>query len=177
MVRAVRVLALLLLACSMAGSAEALQRIRSLQPQVDSLIATGVERSATFRRLVDEIGRTDLVVYIELTPALSNGIAGRLSFLAARGGVRYLLVSVSAQASRNERVRFIAHELQHALEVAADPTVRDLDTFRQLYERIGVVSHKGSGFDSLAARETEAQVRMDLKESASRTASPGPLVQ
>jgi hypothetical protein len=177
MVRALRVLALVLLACSVAGSAEALQRIRSTQPQVDSLIAAGVERSSTFRRLVDEIGRTDLVVYIELTPALSKGIAGRLSFLAARGGVRYLLVSVSVRASRNERLRFIAHELQHALEVAADPTVRDVGTFRELYERIGIVSHNGSGFDSIAARETEAQVRLDLRETASRTLSPGPLLQ
>jgi hypothetical protein len=54
------------------------------------------------------------------------------------------------------------HELQHALEVAAHPEVRDAATLGTLYEKIGIgMAHRGR-FDTVAAQQAGRKVRNEL---------------
>jgi hypothetical protein len=56
----------------------------------------------------------------------------------------------------------VGHELQHALEVALQPSVRDLASFATLYMRIGDQPVRSDRFDTAAAREAGRRVRNEM---------------
>jgi hypothetical protein len=59
-------------------------------------------------------------------------------------------------------IALIAHELRHALEVAADRSVVNDLALVALYRRIGHISHSTHAFDTEAAEKTGRQVRDEL---------------
>jgi hypothetical protein len=89
-------------------------RLRGLSSKANDVIAQGTKRSATFRMLVDTISKSDLIVYIETTKKLPAGLDGRLMFLTAAGGVRYLHVQVMSGLSVEQLIAITAHELRRA---------------------------------------------------------------
>ena len=58
-------------------------------------------------------------------------------------------------------IAVIAHELQHALEVAEHHEVRDSHALASLYRRIGVEAYRGR-YDTQAAQFAGKQVRYEL---------------
>lgn len=137
--------------------------VRGLTPKMKELIALGKRRSATFRSLVETLDQSDIVVYIESTNALPSGLDGRLMFLTSAGGVRYLHAQVTAGLNVEELIAVAAHELQHAVEVAMHPEVRDSVTLGLLYERIGVRSTAArERYDTAAAQLAGKRVRAEL---------------
>jgi len=150
-----------------AGPAEApLSRVRATQPRVRKLLAYGIERSITFRALVDAIDRTDLMVYVEMVPALETDVGACLRFVTVGGRHRYLRISITPAYGRDRAVALVGHELQHALEVAADPTVRSTPAFHALFQRIGKARPGEAHYDTLAAQHAGAQVRGELVTDA-----------
>jgi len=148
-------------------SAEALLRaehrqIRGMDRRVDALVAEGIRRSATFSRLVSDLHETDVIVYVESTFNLPATQAGRLLLQAATGARRYLRVQVRATLQKDQVLAVLAHELRHALEVAADPSVIDEQALVALYTRIGHVSAETKGYDTQAAKDAGEQVREEL---------------
>lgn len=128
------------------------------------VIADGIARSPTFAALVAELGRTNVIVYVEGAHVLPANIAARLSFLgASQTEYRYLRVQVHIKLDPNERLALVAHELQHALEVARSPAVRDERTLELLYQEIGERHRIERQYDTAAARETGRQVRHELR--------------
>ena len=107
--------------------------VRGLSPKMKELIELAKRRSATFKSLVETLEQSDVVVYLENTKALPSGLDGRLMFLTKAGGVRYLHAQVTASLNAEELIAVVAHELQHAVEVAAHPEVRDAATLGSLY--------------------------------------------
>lgn len=136
-------------------------RVRGVTPAVNALIAQGTRRSTTFARLVREIEATDLIVYVETRFDLPPGLEGRVTFLTSAGGVRYLRAQVPGHAGPEQLLGILGHELQHALEIAAHPDVRDSASLAGLYRRIGI---KGSGdqFDTAEARIIGRRVRGEM---------------
>ena len=135
--------------------------VRGASPRMMQLLEQAIVRSPTFAALVAAIDRTDVIVHVEEVPKLGHGIEGRLTFVCAAGGVRYLRAQVRAGRGAVDTMSVIGHELQHALEVAEHETVRDEKSFAALYVRIGdrpVLEH----FDTAAAREAGRRVRRDL---------------
>ena len=140
--------------------------VRSSDRVLNELIADGHRRSQSFRRLVDGIAGTNTLVYVEAGVCTFGHLkACLLPFIATAGQVRYLRIGLTRPlnlGNRNRLIALIGHELQHALEVAESPDVRDEKTLIALYQAIG---HAGQGlhrYDTMAAQNAGRQVRTEL---------------
>ena len=122
----------------------------------------GVSHSPTFRELAARLERSDVIVYVSVEPRRPGRRAGATRFVGATPRIRFLHIALDPDLSPKELVALLAHELQHAIEVADAPEVRDLDSFRQYYERHGFRDQRVDTYDSRAARETGRRVRAEL---------------
>jgi hypothetical protein len=132
-----------------------------------SLVQEGASQSAYLRALLDELERTDVIVHlVVLVGPQSGGIEKApawLSFTVATDKSRYLRATLDTwQAGYWDSIPLLAHELQHALEVARAPEVRDASTFERLYQRIGWGTG-ASAFETAEARATTRAVRAELE--------------
>jgi hypothetical protein len=89
--------------------------------------------------------------------------AAHLAFAAAAAGTRYLHITLDTwRAGGWDAVPLLGHELQHALEVAAAPEVKDIWTFERLYFRIGWRSGTGA-YETELARTTGRRIQEELQ--------------
>lgn len=136
--------------------------VRGATPAIARLVEHGIRRSPTFAALVAALNRSDVIVYIDITPQLPAGIDGRLAFATSAGGVRYLHAQVAVGLGRDRTIAVAGHELQHALEVADDPRVRDRDGLAVLYAVIGIPGARRDTYDTAAAQQAGRRVRSEL---------------
>lgn len=140
--------------------------VRIADAELRRLFDAGVVASPTLCALVRRLDDSDVIAYLRFE-APRGAIEGSLQFVGASAGVRYVLIRVARQPTRRRQLALIAHELQHAIEVAAAPHIVDLQTFVQEYERIGHVSRHPQqptrSFETLAARATGQRVLEELK--------------
>jgi hypothetical protein len=137
--------------------------VRGATPKVKALIDEGIRRSPTFRALVERLNHSDVVVYINVTQDLPTGLEGRLSFMTYAGSVRYLHAQVLDGLGVDGMIAVAAHELQHAVEVADHPDVKDAQAVERLYQRIGERSSVAHNrYDTPAARSMGRRVRQEL---------------
>jgi len=147
--RCARLLITATLAClvghaRVATSQDALgHRVRSSDPTVAALLARAAEGSATFRAELATIDATNGVVYIEKGLCRHGGRACLVSVESA-GGFRLLRVKVALQRSDREIMASLGHELQHAIEVLADPYVTDNTLLFRFYQRETIPCCSGS---------------------------------
>ena len=137
---------------------------RPLSPGAIRLIEDASERSQIVTGLMKALEKTDLLVYISdsMPPGVTTGPASYLTFLSSDQKGRYLMVRIdSFRLSPSERIVALGHELQHALEVAAAPEVKDAASLAKLYRRIGRES-PGGRFESEAAHDMGNRVRASL---------------
>jgi hypothetical protein len=146
-------------------------RTRPLSASATELLASATERSSIVATLLDELERSDIIVYLtDLAPPAMNGPMSHLVFLSRDPSSRYLLVRIDHwRLSPAERIALLGHELQHALEIAAAPEVRDSPGLAQLYRRIGWESQKDR-FESEAAKAVGNRVRSELQRGNKRAA-------
>ena len=139
-------------------------RVRPQDPRLVQLLRAGVNRSSTFRALVDRLEAGNVFVYIALTPTLRSGLAGKLTWITKAGDFRYLKAAINIEQNADQMIATLAHELQHALEVSADDTVTDQRSLLSLYKRIGRPSWVGqsTSWETEAAQDTGFQVRREL---------------
>ena len=106
-------------------STSAHQAIRTDDPQLRLAIESGIARSATFKALVTALDSSDVVVYVEPKVRMPIGLQAYLAHqMALVGKYRVLRIVVSVDLHGDTLLSILAHELQHALEVADAPTVR-----------------------------------------------------
>ena len=140
-------------------------RVRSTDGYFQMLILDGYSRSERFRRLVDRLNQSDVIIYVEAhrrTDARYNGYL--VDDVRVGGQNRYLRIRLKARGLRDLMIGLVAHELQHALEVAEAPNVRDADTFHAHFRRIDNGTCPTSCYETTAAEQTEAAVLRDLQE-------------
>jgi len=129
--------------------------IRTTDERLGALLAYGRRRSPTLRALVERLERSDVVVYLLCDGVTGSRVAGRLTFLSAAGGVRYLVVRLARLPSPAQQIGILAHELRHAVEIADAPSVVDGPSLAREYLRIGHVKDHaatpGLAFDTDAA--------------------------
>jgi len=114
-----------------------MQRVRTDSPYLRLVLASGVQRSPTFRAIVDRLEQSDLIVEVQCGQFIDSRLAGRTVFLTARPTVRYVLIEINCPVTSVPALGTIAHELSHALEIAAAGWVVDSETLAQLYGQIG----------------------------------------
>ena len=111
---AVLTMVLLCAATSSTASEVAEPRVRSTNATVLALVQEGIERSTTFNALVDSIGLSNGIVYVEFGYCAFGHLNGcLLPYIASTSADRYLRVVVtpnSHQRSHDQLLALIAHE-------------------------------------------------------------------
>ena len=138
------------------------EHVRPSSQEGRDLLADGISHSPTLARLVAELEHTDLLVRIELSAFLPT--AGDLRLVGGTSMFRYVQIRLKIPNSRVEMMASLGHELQHALELASESSVRDDAGMRRLYEHIGRDDWTGGRFETRAASEIGWRVRDELME-------------
>lgn len=141
-------------------------RIRPLELRMQALVERGMRRSPTFRALAARIEQSDVVVYLLSDVCGPPRIAGRLTFLSAAGGRRYIVVRLRPLSSTLDEVAVLAHELQHAVEIAERPAIVDASSMERAYRQMGRPNGwvpRGVAFDTRAAADVGAHVARELR--------------
>ena len=139
---------------------EAAPAVRPEDPALREIIALGMARSATFRHLATWLDTSDLVVYVRFAPCAGK-VPACLLWASESGATRRLLVKLDrVDRSVSELAALLAHELQHAHEVAAEPDIRDAASFRNAFASRG--SKNAAGFETAAAAAAGRRVSAEL---------------
>jgi len=140
--------------------------LRTTDDRLRRLLELGTRTSPTLRALVRRLTNSDVVVYLWCERADTAPSDGRLTFVSAAGGRRYVVVRLVRFHSRQRQIALIAHELRHAVEVADAPDVVDAESLEREYKRIGYMSSTPTSdrktFDTRAAVDAGAQVMREL---------------
>jgi len=125
------------IAAAQDGTTTRFPRVRSEDPVIAGAIATGLDQSAVFRRLVETIDASDGLVYIR--KGTCNGVyACLLMSVTISGPNRLLHVLVDSRKATGCRlVGSIGHELQHAIEALGEVSIRSDFAIFHFFLRIG----------------------------------------
>lgn len=111
-------------------------RVRCLDERIEQLLKTAIRQSQTVRDIVARLESSDLIVYVQFgTPTADHTNVTRL--LGSSPSARFVLVTMHPLASPLDLAARLAHELQHVVEIAEAPEVRDQAGMRRLFRRIG----------------------------------------
>ena len=149
-----------------AGQPVSNRHVRTTEARILAIVEDGVTGSATFRRLVETLDASDVIVYLE--PKFDRGgLGGYLSHrMVVAGPMRYLKIALDLKGGRDRLVSLVAHELQHAVEVAEASEVRDSRSMVRLFERRTISQSCGGGcFETEAARDVQEAVLDELRIS------------
>ena len=135
---------------------------RPLDPLAAEAFAQALERSEIVRTLVTTLEASNVIVHIESSRALPSDVGGTTRFVVARGGYRYVRITFNAQLWGRDRIATLAHELQHACEVATS-SAADLAGIRELFQHAGY--RTGPYFETSAAATTGRSVLAELREA------------
>jgi hypothetical protein len=136
--------------------------VRATDPLTRAWIAHGAEESRTLRDLLSELTASDIIVHVQLVDRIPGGASGQLFFVTATATARYLRAEIVRGESRADTIALIAHELQHAAEVAGAPRVRDAESLSTFYLGMRDNASDARRYDSAAARMTESVVRREV---------------
>jgi hypothetical protein len=135
----------------------------SVRP-VDALAAELFERalaqSATVHHLVQALEASDVIVHVTTARQMPPGIGGMTRFVTSRGGYRYVRITIAGDLPWQARVALLAHELQHASEIAQSGA-GDIGGLRALFGRSGLT--EGTFFETRMAIAIERDVRRELR--------------
>ena len=114
--------------------------------------------------IVERVEASDVIVYLALNPVMKPHLSGTLTWMTRAGGYRYVRASINPDQNNDQMIATVAHELQHALEVVADPTVVNEGTLVTMYRRIGQQHNSAAPtrWETTAAQEAGFQVRREL---------------
>jgi hypothetical protein len=135
--------------------------VRALHQRGHVLLAKGSAVSTTFKRLVDEIAQSDVVVYVDLDPHDPRTLDGVLQFVGCGGNVRYVKVWLRPRRTDDEIIVRLGHELEHAVEVARAPQIVSQASLVAFYQAAGQSDNEGR-FETRAAQEVAAKVRREM---------------
>jgi hypothetical protein len=84
--------------------------------------------------------------------------------MTVAGPMRYLKIGLDLNCGRDRLVALVAHELQHAVEVAEALEVRDSESMVRLFERSTIPMFCGGGcFETQAALDVQEAVLSEIR--------------
>jgi hypothetical protein len=158
------VFALALLVPPSADGPASSPHVRAATIDARSLIDDATARSMLVREMLARLECTDTIAYVEITASPQIPRA-RTKLVSASSGARFLRIGLNAGITNSDLVPLLAHELQHAIEIAERDEVRDDAGMRRLFREIG----RGAGpdsFETQAALAMEQAVRVELRQRA-----------
>lgn len=144
--------------------------VRSTDSRVQGWLRIGAAESQTFRSLLNTLANSDLIVHVQSVDRLMT--AGQTYFVTATATVRYIRIEVAFHGNVNEIVALIGHELQHAVEIAEEPRIRDRQALSLFYKGMPGNSMSTTEYDSVAARVIEDRVRREMWGAARSESRP-----
>ncbi len=130
----------------------AVQRVRTRNAEAAALLEQAIRKSPTVARLVRALEETDLIVHVE-TGCLKVKAATRIA--AVTPHCRFIRITINIPELECRMIGELAHELQHAVEIAGAPDLRDDAGLRKFYEVHGIRTLEG-GYCTLEARRVGA---------------------
>lgn len=142
--------------------------VRTTDPVIGAALNDGLLRSEVIRRLVDVIDASDVIVYLARGDCPNRAIAC-LMMAGGGPGIRYVRINFRlpiglGQAGgwfKDDLSVSMAHELQHAAEIAGWPEVVDRASLQATYARRGL-DQGGMRLDTNAARKAGDDRRAEL---------------
>lgn len=157
----VAALAAALMAFPPTASTRDFPHLRTSSVFLSSLIRDAREHSPTFLRLAESLESSDLIVYFEPSPNMEARFRGRVHFMGASTGYRYLRIQVRTTMNRFDVAASMAHEMQHAKEIAEHPEVTTEIELAALYREIGD-EHDWCMFETDEAQQAGRAVRAEV---------------
>lgn len=148
------------------GDAQGLfTRVRSTERFMISLIRQGYDRSDRFRELIDALQQSNVIVMVQPAVCAHGRIRSCLVSVHGSAQERHIRINVDTHTSHDWLIAGIAHELQHAVEVAEHPEVIDGRSVIKLYRQLAF-GRCGEGLseecETTRALATEEQVLKEL---------------
>ena len=154
---------LVVVAAPFPAAAQSQRRVRALDVAAAAALERGLVHSPLFRRLVAELEASDLIVHVVTGIALPAKAAGVTRLVWAGPRDRYVRIMISGDLPRAQRPAILAHELQHACEIARSPA-RDTAAVRSLFQTIGQPGDSPSEtYETDAAIDAGIEVWLDLQ--------------
>lgn len=121
--------------------------------------------------MIDRLERSDLLIHVVvMRPDRARAFTGTTHFVTRAGGRRFLRVTIDERLPADRRAAALAHELQHAAEVADAAFAIDGETFAALYRDIGYESGSdphANCFETPEAIRVGARVLEEFRAAAS----------
>jgi hypothetical protein len=146
------------------GGVIMLRRLRGVDASIRASIEEGCRRSPVFAELVQDVERSNFVVYVDAVPTLRDGMKGAL--LHASGDPQYLRIHLKGDLPLDRQVAVLAHELQHVREVVQAGISADPAEMEMLFRPIGGKRLSGGRrqqFETAAALRVGDLVAADLR--------------
>jgi hypothetical protein len=146
--------------------------VRAESDGIRQLIANGMQRSETFRDLSTRLDTSDVIVYVRFSPC-SGGVPACLVLASSVAGARRVLIKIDRFGrSPDELTALLAHELQHANEVATASEITDADSFQKSFASRGW--KHGAGFETEEAGKLSKRVAAELSRREIRASQRFP---
>jgi hypothetical protein len=144
-------------------------RVRSLSNDMADLVQRAAARSPTVAAMLKTIEASDVILLIDfrLDNALPRAVT---TFVGVSGAVRYVRMVINPRLPPRLRMELLGHELQHVIEIASNPAIRDQSSMRVAFSAIGWMDGPNGPYETAAALLVERQVSAELRSS------PGPPV-
>jgi hypothetical protein len=149
-----------------ASTASDLPRVRTGNARLASLISEARERSHTFSTLIASIDATDGIVFIEEGRCRRSAPACLTWHVTLAGPYRMLFVRLDPRKSDLDLMASAGHELQHALEVLADVSLRSTAAIQFSYMH-GLTWGSLRSPETAAAEATGNAVFLEVQRSRS----------
>jgi hypothetical protein len=139
----------------------ALPHVRAGDADAGKVLERAQACSPTVARLIAELQETDVIVLVVAgwLPGSADGIT---RVLTCTPTVRYLRVVLRLPNSECRLMAVLGHELQHAVEIAHLPGVRDARSLSAAYLRIGIAKEPNRHFETEAAVKAGRQVAREV---------------
>jgi hypothetical protein len=139
-------------------------RVRGSNPAIAEAIEQAQQQSPTFNHLVTAISATNGIVYVHYGECQRNVRSCLILAVTQAGSSRILHIRIGPGRKGHRLMVSIGHELKHALELLNEPTVVDLDTAHNFFQRIA--PRRGLSFETQAAIETGLKIDGELQQWA-----------
>ena len=135
--------------------------VRIADRVLKAMLETGAAQSPALRTLLADLEAAPVLVFIDCGVQMRTRLGARLNFVTSVDGVRYVRIGVDCALGARHQLALLAHELQHALEIAGQPGVVDVDSMATYYEEVGYFTYKegtDKGFETAAAIAMQRRV-------------------
>ena len=113
-------------------------------------------------------------LYVRPDVTAKNNAPTRLTFLAAKGGYRYLVIRVTS-GRKEQQLATLGHEMQHAVVIADAASVVDSQSLKREFERVGKLTQPSIGddffFESPVAEEVRRRILSEVTSQAGKASA------